>query len=342
MTTTSPLRGKVLQAFYLLFGLGIIFFLLRNLDFHKMKEILSGAHPGVLTAMIALALSQFVLASTIWNMLLVRRKIHVPFMFLVRVYLAGNFLAAVLPSKYTGDIYRSYAVSRRAGSFYDSAASVLLERLSGIFVLVLMGLIASIFCADLLGEGFTAYIVVTLFAALVSGTWLIFSRPLFRIADKVLKTVRLEVLRRPMQRFHEAIERFRQDRRFLLAVNGWSFLFKTVAFVCIYLAALSLALPVPFVSLFLIMPLIYVLEALPISINGLGVREGAFVLFFSRIGLSNEQAFALSMIVLFGRLVCIAVGGLAFLSERNASPVPRPLPGSPAIPRELVGQGALK
>jgi glycosyltransferase 2 family protein len=333
------MKKKLLNGLYLASGFAILFFLFKQVDPHQMKAILTGADPLILAVMIVLALSQFVLATVVWNLLLIKRGIRVPFWYLVRVYLAGNFLCTMLPTKYTGDIYRTYAVSKRAGSFYDGAAAVLLERLSGIFVLVLMGFIAALFRSDLLGDQYTTYFMVTFFAGLVTGTWLIFSRPLFRLADHFLGLIRLNVLRRPMTRFHEAIEAYRSDGKFLAGINGLAFVFKTLAFVCIYLAALSLDLPIPFVSLFLIMPLIYVLEALPISINGLGVREGAFVFFFSRVGLSYEQAFALSIVVLFGRMVCVAVGGIAFLIGRMDS-VPRRPVLKPVLTPTLVGQGA--
>jgi glycosyltransferase 2 family protein len=68
--------------------------------------------------------------------------------------------------------------------------------------------------------------------------------------------------------------------------------------------------------------MIYVVEAAPISIGGIGIREGAFVFFFTQVGLSIEQAFALSIIVLFGRLCCAVTGGVLYLATRHR--VPRP------------------
>ena len=63
----------------------------------------------------------------------------------------------------------------------------------------------------------------------------------------------------------------------------------------------------------LVVPMIYLLEALPISINGLGVREGAFIFFFTKAGLGFERALAISLMVLFFLLVKVLVGGGFFL-----------------------------
>ena len=316
-------RRRFLNALYALLGIGILAVLIVAVDMKRMVSILKGANPIYLGLMVVLALSQFVLASIVWRRLLRRRNLRVPLSSLVGAYLAGNFVSTILPTKYTGDIYRTFAVSRRTGFPYDVAASVLLERLSGIFVLVLMGLGASFFAADLLGEGAVPYAIVGVLLALSTGTWLLFSNRLYGIASGLFSRLRLRFLQRPMKRFRLAVMKYRGEGRFLLRTNLLSFAFKSVAFVCIFLAALSIGVNVPFISVILIMPLIYVLEALPISIQGLGVREGAFVLFFSRLGLSYEEAFALSMVVLFGRVVCAIVGGAVFLAgrvgERGAS-----------------------
>jgi hypothetical protein len=70
---------------------------------------------------------------------------------------------------------------------------------------------------------------------------------------------------------------------------------------------------VPIQTLFIIVPLIYFTEALPISINGFGVREGAFVFFFLQINHTKEEALALSLLVISIRyLYTMIVGGPFF------------------------------
>ena len=62
-------------------------------------------------------------------------------------------------------------------------------------------------------------------------------------------------------------------------------------------------------------PLICLSEALPISINGFGVREGAFVFFFGVAGIASEEAFAVSILVMVVRYcfsACVG-GSLAFV-----------------------------
>ena len=66
----------------------------------------------------------------------------------------------------------------------------------------------------------------------------------------------------------------------------------------------------------MVIPLVYLIEALPISINGLGVREGAFVFFLNQAGFSSEQGLALGLLVISVRYVfAVSLGGSLFFLE---------------------------
>jgi hypothetical protein len=65
-------------------------------------------------------------------------------------------------------------------------------------------------------------------------------------------------------------------------------------FLAVYIIALGIGQYIPFLALLVFLPLIVLFTMLPISISGLGVREGAFVLFFGLIGVKPEIATAIS------------------------------------------------
>ena len=85
-----------------------------------------------------------------------------------------------------------------------------------------------------------------------------------------------------------------------------------------YCFALNIDLSITY--LFIVIPLIYLTEALPISINGLGVREGAFVFFFTQAGVSKEKALAVGLLVISIRYIFVMlIGGSLFLKEMLVS-----------------------
>ena len=65
----------------------------------------------------------------------------------------------------------------------------------------------------------------------------------------------------------------------------------------------------------MIIPLIYLTEALPISINGLGVRESAFAFFFVMNGLTVEEGIAVSLLIVAERYLLGILGGSLLLAS---------------------------
>jgi hypothetical protein len=66
----------------------------------------------------------------------------------------------------------------------------------------------------------------------------------------------------------------------------------------------------------MVIPLIYLTEALPISINGWGIREGAFVFFFVKAGYSSVEALSVGLLVITMRYIfSILTGGILFFKE---------------------------
>ena len=80
----------------------------------------------------------------------------------------------------------------------------------------------------------------------------------------------------------------------------------------LYCDALNIEIPLSF--LYIVIPMIYLTEAIPIAINGLGLREGAFVFFFYQGGYGKEEGLAVALLVITIRyMFTMMVGGSMFL-----------------------------
>jgi hypothetical protein len=84
-----------------------------------------------------------------------------------------------------------------------------------------------------------------------------------------------------------------------------------------YYYGVAAGIPVSFVATLLIVPLASFLILVPISFNGLGIQEGAFMLFFGAVGVEPTQAFVLAIGPRISLLVFSLIGGLVYLAERK-------------------------
>ena len=83
-----------------------------------------------------------------------------------------------------------------------------------------------------------------------------------------------------------------------------------------YLLAQSLGLPVPFLNYFLIIPAALLVLMAPVSINGIGLREGAFVFFLGLYGIGRAEAVAFAWIAYGVLLIQGVLGGLVYAFRR--------------------------
>jgi len=96
-----------------------------------------------------------------------------------------------------------------------------------------------------------------------------------------------------------------------------SFTFQILAYTIFYLHTRTLGLGVPYLYCLAFVPIVSLLEALPISIAGLGVREGGLIFFLGKLDVPAADAIALSILILTARYGLNLLGGLLYLTRRQ-------------------------
>jgi hypothetical protein len=94
-----------------------------------------------------------------------------------------------------------------------------------------------------------------------------------------------------------------------------AFLFQFLIVVNNKLYTVALSIDIPFSVLLSIIPLIFLTEVFPISINGAGVRDSAFVFFFMMIGHTKEEGLAIGLLVIAMRYIGGLVGGSVLVTS---------------------------
>jgi hypothetical protein len=272
-----------------------------------------------LTAVLA-NLDRFLMAYK-WNVLLRAKGMVLHFGEVIRSYYIGTFWGTFLPSGVGGDIVRAYRVSVRNGNSEEVISSIVVERLLGMiatFILALVGLscfgltFTGMMWPLFFGVGTICTVGVLFlfvsFSGLISG-WITTSGVLQKHswATRIARVWNAYLLYRQQPR---ALVAF-----FLLSLGEQGFPVASSLFV-----ARALDLSLPGWSFLILVPIIFALSRIPISVNGFGVREGLYIFFFSYVGLSGSEAFVLGLLT---HLVVIAsiLPGFFYASFYVPSPV---------------------
>jgi hypothetical protein len=194
-----------------------------------------------------------------------------------------------------------------AGRRLTAVLSVLADRVNGVLVLVAVACVGALTCPVALPRWMTWCV-----AALGTGG--------------VLGLAALPLLRRLLQAPSFASSRFERPRRLLdatvalarspralLAATALSLLVQAGNVVVVWMIGRDLGLPVPALYYAVMVPLVSLLTMLPISLNGMGLREGGTVVLLAPIGVGTGEALTLSLLTFAVFTAAGASGGLCLL-----------------------------
>ena len=113
---------------------------------------------------------------------------------------------------------------------------------------------------------------------------------------------------------------FPRDWRRVVNISFVSVLFHITQILLHAFIAVQLGATIPVSLLFTAIPIVNILSSLPISWNGLGVRENAYIFFLVPSVLSHEQAVAMGVIWLSGITISASIGGIvAIITNAKAA-----------------------
>jgi uncharacterized protein (TIRG00374 family) len=205
------------------------------------------------------------------------------------------FLGQFLPAAVGGDAVRAVELGRRTHDAPEAVASVLIDRLVGVVSLVGLAVLAYAAGGHSAGgpEVVVAETIFGLSVLIVLG--LLFSARLRGAAARFLEPRAAGGRQLAAgQRFYEALHGYRNHRATLAVVCALALAVQIARVGTIWMLVKGLGLDVPLVEIYAVGPVLFAALILPVSLNGIGVREAVFVSFL-RDSTTPEQAIALGL-----------------------------------------------
>jgi glycosyltransferase 2 family protein len=258
-----------------------------------------------------------------WQILAHAQGDQVPLAFLAKSYLVAQFFNNFLPTRFGGDIVRIWDGSRYSKSLVKSSAIVLVDRFTGIIVLFLMAVVASLFRLDMARR--IPVVWISLLLGLLGLSLItVFFLPVFarRLGSLRLKGL-FDRLRGKILLLRETILHYRTQKRAFLRATFWAVLLQLNVLLYYFLIGLALHLNIHFIDYFIFIPIVLVIQIIPITINGLGLREGSYIEIFKFYGISPQSAVSFSLVDVGFNLVLGLIGGIIYVSRKKPPLNPR-------------------
>jgi uncharacterized protein (TIRG00374 family) len=219
---------------------------------------------------------------------------------LIKQYFIASFFNNILPTALGGDGVRVFLLSECGISKSQSVSFILVERLIGFFSYILIAFFTTFFISIPSQVKGLIYFITFVYAALVVSIFYFG----WRINEDKIRILWLK-------KVISAFLLFRDNRKAIVFAFFVSFLFQITNIFISYMVSLTFDMEIPFLFFLGFLPLIGLVVMIPISLGGVGLREMAFVYFFSQVGASQEN----SLVISLGTYLTLVLSGLmgAFL-----------------------------
>ena len=286
--------------------------------------------PWLLVAILVYGASVFI-AVWRWNLLFNAQHVAISFSRLLGSFLVALYFNNFLPSNVGGDVIRISDTAPHASSKTLAATVVLMDRILGLLALVFVAAMGSsaigrrhetpspippiwLWAGFLAGGGAT---MLAVFAPAVLGFFL---RP--------LKVFHAEWVGDRITTLTNALAKFGAAPGALIAAFAAAIVVQGALVAFYFAVAYALHLDIAFWDLAVVIPMSFVVQLLPVSVGGFGVRESFFSYYFHRIGQPIEHAILLSLVAQ-ALLMTVSLSGLAVYIWRSRHP--QPYGGNPTI-----------
>jgi uncharacterized membrane protein YbhN (UPF0104 family) len=306
----------------------LLYFAFRLVDVTALAERLAHVDLGRLSLLIPLIFLQTALLAWRWQMVLRHCGTHMPLPRTFRFNLIALFFNQALPSSIGGDAMRIWLAGRSA-NWRNAIYSVFLDRLIGMVALAALVLAclpwAWALIHDPVGRGALLVIVCGTFGG--------------GIAFLALASQRLEMVRRWPVANHlaelagVALTILRSPRA-LAPVFAISILVHLLTALVAWCAARAIGAELPLQYAVVLLPPVILVAAVPVSVAGWGLREGAMVAAFGYAGLVPDDGLMVSLLVGAGYLATGAIGGLVWVTTAAGRPSPKPMTNIDKWPKD--------
>jgi len=326
-------RSALIWTLKIVVSTGLLYVLLSRVDLARLWTIARTASIGWLVSALGLYFLMVVVSVWRWELLLAAQHVPATFGRLFNSFLVATFFNNFLPSNIGGDVVRIRDTSRAAGSKTLATTIVIVDRGIGLLGLVFVAAVGATLAArmsDAIGPIGPGVLWLMLAGAITVATPVLLMPHRLGQLLRPLRALHQEWVDERITRLTHALGRFQKAPRALAACFAGAIVVQAVIVVFYAAIAHAIHVDIPLAHLAIVVPITLIVQMAPVSMNGLGVREATWSLYFKQLGLPLESAIAMSFIGAGLIMLFSTSGAVAYLSRKSGH---RPMAHGPSESR---------
>lgn len=287
-----------------LISIALMVYLFSKIDIREVWQLFQNVKVPYLIAALILYITGQIICAYRWKIIAFVMDFKNSYWEFIQYYFAGMFFSLFLPTLVGGDIGRCYLITKGNKKIREAIITVLADRGTGLAVLFLMaGLSVSLLKWGNIPQQLVWGVLIANACLIIGIIVPFFAGGLLRLLGNTGELA-LNFWKRPAVLLHSILI---------------SMIFQTLIIIIHVFIGLSIGINIPWTFYFFLIPLVATVSMLPVSISGIGLREGAFVYFFSYASVPRAEAltFAFGWFVIV--LIASLIGGLGLLKNSGLS-----------------------
>lgn len=251
-----------------------------------------------------------------WQVLLDYKKITMSYGKTTVVYFISLFFNNFLPTTVGGDVMRVFYSMREKKA--DALATVLADRILGFVGLFVFALGAVLYLLIYQNRREFLSLMIIGLLGLILITYLLFSERVYAIFTPIIAKIKVFRIGERLSNLHRTMTDFGGAWGVIVLCVVHSIIIQGLLAFAPFLVLRSMGnFEVSILPFFIYVPIINVISMIPVSLNGLGVRENFYVLLFARAGLPGETSLTMSLVSFFLIFLYSLIGGIFFIFYKS-------------------------
>lgn len=289
----------------------LVWALILSVNWRDVWAYMVHAHPYFIGLFVVFYILGIMISARKWEIIARFVQFSQKYSFYLKTYLLGTFLNNFFPSFIGGDTYRAVTLSGEEKRIAESSATVVIDRVSGLFGIIFVALVCGGINKVLLGD-----LVVKSILLALGIIFIIFVLSIIFFRSPLVQKM-ITILPRSVQKYIGVLLQF-HDRSLAVTSFLYSLLFSFVGIALAnYMLFYAVGVEISFAQYVSVVFLTNLIASLPISIGNVGTKEWAYIVLFGIFGVSVS---ALVAIVLLSRALQMIVSLVAlplYFQERN-------------------------
>lgn len=317
------LKNRLMLLAKIILTTGLLYYVISLVDYEEISPLIAQLDVGLVISAIIVHIAAFAVMSYRWWLIMVASGNKIQYRKVISAYYLGLFCNNFLPTAIGGDVVRIVKLRSLGLDTNQLVFSTLIDRIIGLLAVIIMGIIGLNFSTSIHESiGNRSVTIVNS----VSGFLFFISLLALnaRIRDTVLRVILSKVrhwskINNFLTYSHQNIEKLKRSKVIAKTIL-LSLVSQLLIVLTYYFIAKSLNIDLALNDFVLIVPIVAVFTSLPISVGGMGVREGIMVFLLGAIGVSTANAVSISLLY-FAMLITITLPGGIFLlpGKRNVA-----------------------